>query len=65
MNQGEIMGAVGVVVSVATAIIGVLNHKRCRSKCCGRELSASVDVENSTPPQERPAPKLNLPPEIK
>ena len=50
MNTGEITGAIAVVISVATAIIGFINHKRIRSKCCGRDMSVSVDIENTTPP---------------
>ena len=57
--DGNITGGVAIFVSVATAIIGIINHKRIRSKCCGREMSASVDIENTTPP------KLNLPSESK
>ena len=57
--DGNIMGGVAIFISVVTAVIGFINHKRIRSKCCGREMSASVDIENTTPP------KLNLPNEIK
>ena len=57
--DGNIMGGVAIFISVATAVIGVINHKRIRSKCCGREASASIDIENTTPP------KLELPPPAK
>lgn len=59
MEASEITSGVAIIVSVATAIIGLINHKRIRSKCCGREATASIDIENTTPP------KLNLPNEIK
>tara|TARA_R110000822_G_C15162312_1_gene478403 strand:- start:379 stop:594 length:216 start_codon:yes stop_codon:yes gene_type:complete len=33
----------------------VINHKRCRSSCCGRQIEASFDVEETTPPRhDRP-----------
>lgn len=50
MDQSEILGIVAIVISVGGSILGVINHKRIRSKCCGRELSASLDIEASTPP---------------
>lgn len=39
-------------VAVASAILGVINHKRVRSSCCRKEVSASLDIENTTPPAE-------------
>ena len=56
MDQGEILGALGVAFSVITAIVTAVNHKRCRSRCCKKEFSASVHIEEGTPP------KLSLPP---
>ena len=29
----------------------VVNHKRIRSNCCGKKLEASLDIENTTPPE--------------
>lgn len=52
----------GVLISTTTAttIFGVIvmvykaiNHKRCRSTCCGQKMEMSVDVEQTTPPNER------------
>lgn len=57
--DGNIMGGIAIFISVVTAVIGVINHKRIRSKCCNREMSASIDIENTTPP------KLILPSESK
>ena len=48
--SGDITGAVAVVISVITAIIALVNHKRIRSNCCGKQMTASVDIENTTPP---------------
>lgn len=50
MDQNGILGIVAIIISVGTTIIGIINHKRIRSKCCGRELSASIDIEASSPP---------------
>ena len=50
------MGVVAIVVSIGTAIIGVINHKRLRSNCCGKEAVMSVDIEATTPPKMKPVP---------
>jgi hypothetical protein len=39
----------GFITSLATAIIGYINHKRIRSRCCGKEISSSIDIEDTTP----------------
>jgi hypothetical protein len=38
-----------IVLSVVGSVAALVNHKRVRSNCCGKELSASLDVENTTP----------------
>jgi hypothetical protein len=48
-------GAVGgvstlAIVTTLVAIYRVINHKRIRSSCCGKKISASVDIEDTTPP---------------
>ena len=50
MDQGEILGLVALIISVGGTILGIINHKKIRSKCCGKEISASLDIEPSTPP---------------
>lgn len=50
-NQDSgIIAIVGLVLSVGTAVIGAINHKRIRSTCCGKKAEASLDIENTTPP---------------
>jgi len=44
---GSSLGIVSLVVSIFT----FFNHKRVRSSCCGKDLEASIDVENTTPVQ--------------
>lgn len=39
----------GFAVSILTAIIAAINHKRIRSSCCGKEIVASIDIESTTP----------------
>jgi hypothetical protein len=50
MDTSMILGIVGVIISVGTAIVGVVNHKRIRSNCCGKKVEASLDIESTTPP---------------
>jgi len=54
--EANIMGVVAIVVSAVTAIVGVINHKRLRSNCCGKEAVMSVDIEATTPPKMKPVP---------
>ena len=46
----------GGIVSLAVLFFGVVykavNHRRVRSNCCGKEVSASFDVEETTPPNK-------------
>jgi len=49
MENNNIFGLVALVISVMTAIIGMINHKRIRSNCNGKEVVMSIDVENTTP----------------
>ena len=40
----------GLVISGITTAIGIINHKRIRSSCCGKSVDISVDIESTTPP---------------
>ena len=59
MDQAQILGMVALIISIVGAIVTAVNHKRLRSKCCGRDMSMSVDIENTTPPE---VPRLQNPP---
>jgi len=48
-NGGEMMSIIALVISAGGIMLGVVNHKRIRSNCCGKKLEASLDVENTTP----------------
>jgi hypothetical protein len=45
----SIVALCGLAVSVLTAVIGAINHRRIRSNCCGKEVVASIDIENTSP----------------
>jgi hypothetical protein len=57
MENSEIMGMVALIVSVGGTIIGIINHKRIKSHCCGKDVVASVDIESTTP-------KTSAPPDV-
>jgi hypothetical protein len=40
-----IMLALGILYKVYTAV----NHKHLRSRCCGKECDAALDIDDSTP----------------
>lgn len=42
---------------VAGIIYKAINHKRIRSDCCGKKMVASIDIEETTPPQLHGFPK--------
>jgi hypothetical protein len=45
-------GGIGAgIVAILGLIYSAVNHKRIRSNCCGYLVSASVDIEPTTPPQ--------------
>jgi hypothetical protein len=50
MDQGSILGIIGIVVSVSGAIIALINHTRIRSNCFGFKAEVSLDIDKTTPP---------------
>ena len=41
------------LLGIALVVYKNVNHRRIRSSCCGYNMSASLDVESTTPPPER------------
>ena len=61
MESNEIVAYVAIALSVSTAVLGVINHKRVRSTCCGKKVEVSLDVEATTPPDKSDKIDLRLP----
>jgi hypothetical protein len=61
MDTYQIVSIGSAVLSIGSVVIGVINHKRIRSTCCGRKHEVSLDIENTSPA----VPKLSLPLEQK
>jgi len=36
-------------LSIASIILGIINHRRIRSNCCGRIGEVAIDIDNTTP----------------
>ena len=49
MDTSTILATVSLVVAIGGTILTMINHKRIRSHCCGKDIVASIDVENTTP----------------
>jgi len=51
-NVGNtVLSWVAIVMSLGSIAMGVVNHRRIRSNCCGRQASVSLDIDNTTPPR--------------
>ena len=49
-DDSSIVSYVAIAISVFTTVIGIVNHKRIRSSCCGKKTDVSLDIEDTTPP---------------
>lgn len=48
--DNNILSIVAIVVSVLSVVIGIINHKKIKSKCLGRDLGeTSIDITTTTP----------------
>ena len=57
-----IVSIISVVLVVGREIVKAINHRRIRlrSPCCDKEAVASVDIEATTPPDQRKDDKPQL-----
>lgn len=62
MESNSVLSIVAIVLSVIGMIIGIINHKKIKSKCFGVDLGeTSIDITTTTP--EAPSSlKIKLPP---
>ena len=49
MDTNAIMGYVSFGISVCGLILGIINHRRIRSTCCGRTGDISIDIDKTSP----------------
>ena len=50
MDTNAIVSWTSLAIGIFSTLLGVINHKRIRSQCCGRSGEISFDIENTTPP---------------
>jgi hypothetical protein len=50
--DSSIAAYVSLALSLGAVVIGIINHKRIRSTCCGKEASVSLDIESTSPKKE-------------
>jgi hypothetical protein len=46
-----ISGYIALAISIGAVVLGIINHRRIRSSCCGASGSVSLDIEATTPPK--------------
>jgi len=51
MESNNILSIISLVVSLGSAVLSIINHKRIRSTCGEKELSASIDIESTIEPK--------------
>ena len=49
MDNNNILGMIAIIISVGTTIVGIINHKRIKSKCCGRKIEMELEIETTKP----------------
>jgi len=52
LQIGYYAGLASIGIHVIEKIFQLINHKRIRSNCCGKETIVSVDFEQTTPPSK-------------
>jgi hypothetical protein len=52
--SGGIGASVVVALGIAYKVFSAVNHHRLVSRCCGKVLEASIDVDETTPKDKKP-----------
>jgi hypothetical protein len=53
MDTGAVLGGTGLFISLIGIVYSAINHKNIRSKCCGKVLEVSIDIDSTE--QKKPA----------
>ena len=48
-QQAGITSSIIAMLGISYKAYTAINHKRCRSKCCGYNIENSIDIENTSP----------------
>lgn len=49
MDENNIMSIIALIVSIGGIVLGIINHKKIRSKCGEHIIEASIDIDNTSP----------------
>lgn len=44
VDAGAGMGGAGLLISIVGVIYSAVNHKKIKSRCCGKEYDMSIDI---------------------
>ena len=55
-RMDSVAAYVSIALSIGAIVMGIVNHKRIRSSCCGKEASVSLDIESTSPVQKKTEP---------
>jgi hypothetical protein len=53
-DTSSVLGIISILVSVSGVIYSAINHKKIRSRCCGKNIEMSIDID---PSSQRTIPK--------
>lgn len=53
MDTGAALGGTGLFISLVGIIYSAINHKHIRTRCCGREIEISLDIDSTETLVER------------
>ena len=57
-QSGGVGAAVVFALGILYKVLAEVNHRRIRSNCCGKLFTASIDVEATTPSEEKTNPMV-------
>jgi len=58
-TQNTILAGIALAISVGGTIIGIINHKRIVSNCCGRKADISLDIQDTRVSPKSPTRVIN------
>lgn len=52
--SNQVLAYVAIVISVGSILMGIINHRRIRSRCCGHKADVSLDIDSTAAVNESP-----------
>lgn len=59
MDTNTILAGIAIATSIGSVVVGILNRSHIKSKCCGKIIEASIEIDRNvdTPPIKIEIPK--------